>query len=324
MLDFVGKRKWFFIASGIVLLVGVISLIAFGLKGGIEFSSGSLMRVSFEQTVAQAELREEMANLDHDEAIIQRTGEGDFIIRTRELVEEERDPQTGEVITPAERETIEQALEERFGPLIVLDFYSISPVVSAEIGRNASIAVSVAAVGILLYVTWAFRRLRRPMMPFHFGGCAIAALVHDVLVVLGIFSLLGWLMGIEIDVMFITGVLMVIGYSVNDTIVVFDRIRENATRSPGGDLETTINISITESLGRSLNTSLTTLFVLLALFLFGGVTIHYFVLVLLIGVITGTYSSMCIACPLLVVWHNRELGGLFRRLRPRRVSATGG
>jgi preprotein translocase subunit SecF len=316
MLDFVGKRKWYFLLSALVILVGVVSLIAFGLKGGIEFTSGSTMTVDFEQAVEQADLRSEMANLGHDDAIIQRTGEGDFLIRTRELEPEVRDPETGEVITPAERDTIEEALEQRFGPLTVLDFSSVSPIVATEIGRNAAIAVIVATVGILLYITWAFRRLVRPL---RFGVCAIVALVHDVLVVLGIFALLGGIMGIEIDAMFITGALTVIGYSVHDTIVVFDRIRENMAKRAGQNLEETINNSILETLGRSLNTSLTVLFVLLALYLFGGATIQNFVLVLIIGVVTGTYSSVCIAAQLLIVWENREFPRLFRRLRPRRA-----
>jgi preprotein translocase subunit SecF len=316
MLDFVGKRKWYFLFSALVILVGIVSLIAFGLKGGIEFTSGSTMTVDFEQTVEQADLRSEMANLGHDDAIIQRTGEGDFLIRTKELEPEVRDPETGEVITPAERDTIEEALGQRFGPLTVLDFYSVSPIVATEIGRNAAIAVIVATVGILLYITWAFRRLVKPL---RFGVCAIVALIHDVLVVLGIFALLGGIMGIEIDAMFITGALTVIGYSVHDTIVVFDRIRENMAKRAGQNLEETINNSILETLGRSLNTSLTVLFVLLALYLFGGATIQNFVLVLIIGVITGTYSSVCIAAQLLIVWQNREIPSLFRRLRSRRA-----
>lgn len=320
MLDFVGKRRWFFLASGVVILVGVISLIAFGLTAGIEFSSGSTMTVRFEQPVTQADLRQEMTNLGHEEAIIQRTGEGDFIIRTRELAEEVRDPQTGEVITPAERDTVEAALAERFGPVTVLDFYSVSPIVSAEIGRNALYAVLAAAVGILLYITWAFRKLMRSV---RYGVCALIALGHDVLVVVGLFSLLGWIMGIEVDVMFITGILTVIGYSVNNTIVVFDRIRENAARSPGTSLDIIINNSILDTVGRSLNTSLTTLFVLLALFLIGGVTIHNFILVLLIGVISGTYSSMCISGPLLIVWQNREVRGLFSRMRRKLAPVRG-
>jgi len=308
MIDFVGRRKWYFLTSGIIILIGVISLIAFGLDRGIEFTGGSMMTIKFEQEVAQEELREEMANLGYDDAIIQKTGEGDFIVRTIQLSDEDVDE-------------IKDTLSDRFGEEPTIDIeYEVSGTIAGEIERNASIAVFAAAIGILLYITLAFRRV---MKPFHFGVCAIVALVHDVLIVLGIFSLLGALFNIEIDAMFITGVLTVIGYSVNDTIVVFDRIRENMAKSTGSPLETTVNRSIMETLPRSLNTSLTTLFVLLALFLFGGATIHNFVLVLLIGVITGTYSSICIASQLLIVWESGELGRLFRRIIPRRVPARG-
>ena len=317
MLDFVGKRKWYFLFSALVILVGVVSLIALGLNWGIEFTSGSLMTIDFEQTVEHADLRSEMANLGHDDAIIQRVhgGEGDFLIRTRELEPEVRDPVTGEVITPSEQDTIKEALEQRFGPITKSSFDSVSSSVAREIGRNATIAVVVAAVGILLYITWAFRRLGRPL---HFGVCAVLALIHDVLVVLGMYALLGAFLNLEITVMFIMGVLAIIGYSVNDTIVVFDRIRENTPKGAVIDPKI-VNESIHTTLPRSLNTSLTSLFVLLALFLFGGATIQNFVLVLIIGVITGTYSSVCIASQLLIVWQNREIPTLFRRLRPRRV-----
>ncbi len=315
MIDFVGRRNWFFLASGVVLLIGVIFLLTFGLRGGIEFSSGSMMTISFEQSVEQVELREEMASLGHEDAIIQRTDldvggaqlEG-FIIRTRLLSDEDR-------------AVIEEALEERFGPLTVHGFDSVSPIIATEIGSYATIAVAVAAVGILLYITWAFRRLMRP---FRFGVCAIATLVHDVLIVLGVFSILGVLFDMEINAMFITGVLTVIGYSVNNTIVVFDRIRENMTKSKGSPLETIVNNSIMETLGRSLNSSLTTLFVLLALLLLGGSTIFNFILVLLIGVIIGTYSSICIASQLLIAWDEGTFGRLFRRVIPRRVTVRGG
>jgi len=317
VIDFVGKRYWYFLISGIIILIGIVFLIPvgpFGLAWGIEFTSGSIMTLSFEQEVTQAELHQEMANLGHGEAIIQGTGEGEFLVRTSKLAEEVEDPETGERMT--EEEAIRRALEERFGPVEILSSYDISPSMARGIAGNAAIAVVVAAVGILLYVTWAFRRVMRS---FRFGVCAIVALVHDVLIVLGIYALLGSFFLMEIDVMFITGVLTVIGYSVNDTIVVFDRIRENRTKSPGSPLETIVNNSIIETLGRSLNTSLTTLFVVLALFLFGGTTIHNFVLVLLVGIITGTYSSICIASQLLIVWEKGEFGRLFRRIIPRRV-----
>ncbi|MDY6916685.1 MAG: protein translocase subunit SecF [Chloroflexota bacterium] len=329
MIDFIGKRRWFFIASGAIILVGLVfmlySWIAFGspVRQGIEFSSGSMMTIRFEDEVSQADLRDEMANLGHADAIIQRTGEGDYLMRTGELAPEERDPVSGEVVVPSERIQIEEALQERFGDLTVRDFSSVSPTVSTETRDIAMIAVAVAAVGILLYITWAFRRL---VKSFRFGVCAVVALLHDVVIVLGAFSIFGVLLGIEIDAMFVTGILTVIGYSVNNTIVVFDRIRENQTRNIGVPLEVVANDSIVETLPRSLNTGLTTLFVLLALLLFGGTTIRDFVLVLLVGVIIGTYSSMCIAGQLVVAWDRGGIGGLFRRLGrllPRRAPAGG-
>lgn len=309
MINFVGRRNWYFLISGVIILIGVVSLIVFGLRWGIEFTGGSMITVGFEQEVAQEELRAVMAELGYDDAIIQKTEVGDFLVRTTLLSDEDM-------------MLIRETLNDRFGEEpTVSEPYAVSESIGKEITGYASIAVFVAAIGILLYVTWAFRRLKRP---FRFGVCAIVALVHDVLIVLGIFSLLGVFLDIEINAMFITGVLTVIGYSVNDTIVVFDRIRENMARSTGIPLETTVNNSIMDTIGRSLNTSLTTMFVLLALFLLGGVTIHNFVLVLLIGVIVGTYSSICIASQLLVVWENGEFGRLFRRIMPKRVPVRGG
>jgi preprotein translocase subunit SecF len=183
------------------------------------------------------------------------------------------------------------------------DFTTTSASVAAQTVRYAVIAVIVAAICIMVYIAWAFRKMPRP---FRWGICAIIALLHDLLVVIGIFSILGWLLGIKIDALFITGVLTVAGYSVHDTIVVFDRIRENMLKGSNKDFEKTVDFSINETFVRSLNTSLTVLFVLFALFLLGGSTIHYFVLVLLIGVVTGTYSSICNASALLVVWENNE------------------
>lgn len=308
MIDFVGRRKWFFLISGVILLVGIIFLSTAGIRRGIEFTGGTMMTVKFEQEVTQDDLRAAMAGLGYDDAIIQWSDDaGAFIIRTKELREEDR-------------AVIQDTLTEEFGSLEVTDVYAVSGSIASEIEGDATIAVFVAAIGILLYVTWAFRKV---MKSFRFGVCAIAALVHDVLVVLGVFSVLGVLFNIEIDAMFITGVLTVIGYSVNDTIVVFDRIRENMLKSPGSPLETTVNRSIMETLGRSLNTSITTLFVLLALLLLGGTTISDFVTVLLIGIVSGTYSSICIASQLLVVWEKGTFGRFFRRVVPRRAPAAG-
>lgn len=294
MLDITGKRPLFLIISEVIILIGIIALVVFGLKPGIEFSSGSMLTVNFEQEVAQSELQEELVNLGYDHAIIQRTGAGDFFIRTQEL--------TGE-----EKMALEEALGARFGSLTEREFYSVSSMVAAETVHNAIIAVGIAAVGILLYITWAFRRMPKP---FHYGICAIIALVHDVVLVTGIFAILGAIMGWEINLMFITGVLAVIGYSINNTVVVFDRIRENLRRGVHPDFEMVVNNSLVETLSRSLNTSLTTLLVVLALLLFVGASIQNFALVMLIGVIVGTYSSLFVAPTLLIVWERGEWGNL--------------
>jgi len=294
MFDIVGKRFRFFLISGVVILIGIISLATFGLNAGIEFSSGSMMTVSLAPEVKQAELKQELANLGFTNAIIQElgTGEGDFLIRTRELIGKEKTQ-------------IEDALTARFGHVEVKEFDSMSSMVAKETTNNAAIAVAVAAIGILLYVTWAFRRMPKP---FHYGTCAIIALAHDALIALGIFSILGGILDWEINLMFITGILAVIGYSVNNTVVVFDRIRENLKMSVSSSFEVVVNGSLVETLGRSLNTSLTTLFVVVALFLFVGATIQNFAVVLLIGIIAGTFSSICIAPTLLVVWERGEWG----------------
>jgi preprotein translocase subunit SecF len=300
MFDIVGKRFWFFLISAVVILAGIISLATFGLKAGIEFSSGSMMTVGFEQGVDQGELKKELASSGYVNVLIQRIGGGDFLIRLPEL--------SGKAKTELEAE-----LTARFGTFEVKEFDAVSPMVAAETARNAAIAVAVAAIGILLYITWAFRRMPNP---FRYGACAIVALIHDALVALGAFSILGGILGWEINLMFITGILAVIGYSVNNTVVVFDRIRENLTKDTKSDFEVVINNSLVETLSRSLNTSLTTLLVVLALLFFVGASIQNFAVVLLIGIIAGTFSSLCIAPPLLVVWKNDEWGRFLVRRSP--------
>ncbi|MFC1897563.1 protein translocase subunit SecF [Chloroflexota bacterium] len=292
MFDIVGKRFLFFTISGAVILIAIISLLTFGLKSGIEFSSGSIVTVSFEQEMDQDDLKQELTSLGYDNALIQRTGGGDFLIRTHELTNEDKT-------------NLEDALANKFGDLSETEFTSVSPMIATETARNAAIAVAVAAIGILLYITWAFRRMPKP---FHYGTCAIIALLHDALAALGIFSILGGILGWEINLMFITGILAVIGYSVNNTVVVFDRIRENLVSGEKLDFEVIVNNSLAETLSRSLNTSLTTLFVVLALLLFVGASIQNFAVVLLIGIIAGTFSSLCLAPQILVVWEKREWG----------------
>ena len=291
MIDFVGKKRWFFLISGILVVIGIVSLVGSPLRLGIDFTGGTSMILQFSPAVEQGQLREEMAELGYDKARIQNAGEGDFIIHTRE-------------ITSAEASELAEKLGTELDSQVeIIDYYFVSGTVAAKTARNAVIAVIIAAVAMMLYIVWAFRRMPSP---FRWGTCAIIALIHDVFIIVGIFSLLGWLAGVEIDALFITGLLAVVGYSINNTVVVFDRIRENVSRHIRPNFAETVNDSLVETLGRCLNTALTTFFVLLALFLFGGATIHYFVLVLLLGVIIGTYSSVGISSQLLVVWEKRE------------------
>jgi len=294
MFDIVGKRFRFFLISGAVILIGIISLLTFGIKYSIEFSPGSMMTATFEQEVSQSELTQELASLGYTNAIVQRilTEEGSFLIRTRELSGEEKIDLT-------------EALAARFGEFEEEGFRQVDPMVAGETRTIAIIAVAVAVVGMLLYITWAFRRMPKPL---RYGTCAVVALGHDVLVVLGIFSIMGGILGWEVNLMFITGILAVIGYSINNTVVIFDRIRENLPKGEGSSFEVVINNSLVETLSRSLNTSLTTLFVVLALLFFVGASIQNFAVVLLIGIIAGTYSSLCIAPQLLVVWEKKEWG----------------
>jgi len=298
MIDFVGKRYWYFLFSAIIIVPGVISLIVFGLKTGIDFKSGTDMTVQFTPNVEQSKLRQELESLGYGDAVIQTTSEGDFLIRLREISTQEKQALTDNLTT---------ALSSN---VTIKQFAVVSSSVASQTVRYAVIAVVVAAAGILLYITFAFRKMPNP---FRWGTCAVIALVHDILLVLGVFSILGWVAGVQIDALFITGMLTVAGYSVHDTIVVFDRIRENLTKGISKDFEEVVNYSIVQTFTRSLNTSLTVIFVLLGLFLLGGATIHYFTLVLLIGVTTGTYSSICNASQLLIVWNNNEWGRFIGR-----------
>ena len=295
MIDFIGKKRWFFLGSAIVIIIMIISLAAFKLQPGIDFTGGTSMTLSFTPQVEQNQLRQELTALGYPEAIVQRS-ENNFFISIKE-------------ISPGEKEVLISGLETGLDTeILVLDYNAISPVIATQTARNAGIAVAIAAVAMLFYIVWAFRRMPSP---FKWGTCAIIALIHDVLIILGIFAILGQVANVEVNAMFITAVLTIVGYSINNTVVVFDRIRENRTKGISPDFAVTVNSSLTETLARSLNTSLTTLCVVLALLLFGGATIHYFVLALLFGLLAGTYSSLCIAGPLLVIWEKGEWGQLF-------------
>ena len=304
-MDFVGKRNWFFLFSFLVILPGVVFLIINpGLRTGIDFKGGSTMTVAFSTPVTQEELRSQLASLGQVDATVQNFGDNTYFLRTRQL-------------SDADKEAILNSLEATLSQdgVEVLSSDLVSPVVARETILNGMYAVVAASVGIFIYLWWAFRSVPRP---FRYGLAAIVALVHDLVIVVGIFAILGNLLGLEVNTMFLVAVLTVIGYSVNDTIVVFDRLRENVTNYGNRGFAQNVNVSISETIGRSLNTSLTLLIVLMSLLLFGGATIRTFLLVLIIGVIAGTYSSIAVASQVLVVWES----GAFGRILPFRRSAT--
>ena len=312
-MDIVGKRRLFFRISGVVMLLSIVSLIIPpALNLGIEFTGGSTISLEFGVQVSESQLRDALVDLGHPEAVIQSAGDNKFFIRISRL--READALLG--IT-SESEVIRQRfdainLNEDVAAVNIFDVSSVSGVIAKDTVRNAIIALVVASIAIMLFITWAFRQVPNP---FRYGVSAIIALVHDVLVVLGIFSILGKTLDLEVNAMFITGVLTVIGYSVNDTIVVFDRIRENVARMPGDRLEKVVNTSLLETIGRSLNTSITLLVTITALIFLGGESIRSFLYVLLIGLVTGTYSSIFIASQILVSWETGEAARLLRRFR---------
>ena len=312
MLDIVGKRFWYFLFSALIILPGLLSMLLppgwvsldSGLRAGIDFTSGSVLNVSFDSAVNEDDIQERLNELGHPEALIQKIGGTSYFIRT-DLLEEA----VGDGLS--EREIIERDLELFLGlQRDRVEFDSVSPIVAQETVRTAFYALAAASVFIMLYVWYAFRRVPKA---HRYGVSAVLALVHDLLIILGVFSILGRVIDLEVNSMFIVGLLIVAGYSVNDTIVVFDRIRENVTRHPDRELGSMVNLSIMESMGRSLNTSLTTLFVLVAMLLIGGTSIRELLLVLAIGAVVGTYSSIFIASQFLVMWDRGEIGRFFRR-----------
>jgi preprotein translocase subunit SecF len=294
------------------MLPGVISLVLpGGFQRGIEFSSGTSFSLQFVEAPRQEDLRAALAELGHPGSRIQQTTEGRLLVRT-DLIEGSSEAPAFGPAPPSAREELEAALIERFGPMVdsdgnqtnrFIEFSSVSPSVSSDITRNAALAVLAASVAILIYITLTFISVPSP---FRYGTAAIIAMAHDVVVTLGAASILGRIFEFEIDTLFITAMLTIVGFSVHDTIVVFDRVRENVRRAEAAGYNPTlaqsVNASLNQTLGRSLNTSVTAVLVLVALILLGGETIRDFVTIMAIGIISGTYSSIFIASQLLVSW----------------------
>jgi len=306
-MNIIKRRYLYFAISLLVIIPGILALIFWGLSLGIDFTGGSLLEVRFESgnppsitEVANLYAEYSTPELDISDPIVQPLPPDSLSIRSREM----DDATKSEVVT---------ALQERFGSgknVIILNFTQVSPAVGQEVARAATVAVVMAALAILIYIWFAFRKVNHA---FRYGTAAIIAMLHDVLVVVGVEAIFGHFLGWQVDSLFLTALLTVIGFSVHDTIVVFDRIRENSNIYRRVDYETVVNHSIVQTLDRSINTQLTVMITLLALALFGGTSIRHFVIILLIGVFSGTYSSIFNAPPILTVWENKEWRTWFRR-----------
>ena len=300
MLNIVQRRYYFFGLSLLVIIPGLIALLLWGLPLGIDFTGGSLLDVRFESGKAPnpAEMLALYSDFGLGDAMIQSSGTDTLIIRSKYIDETAK----GQIVAE---------IENRFGGAVTVQrFESVGPAIGQEIGLRATYAVGAAALGILLYITYSFRKVPNAV---RYGVSAIIAMLHDVAVVIGVEAFLGHFLGWEVDSLFLIALLTVIGFSVHDTIVVFDRIRENTNIYRRQPYESVVNQSIMQTLARSINTQLTVMLTLLSLAIFGGITIRHFVVTLLVGVFSGTYSSIFNAAPILVVWEKREWQTWFRR-----------
>jgi len=295
MLDFIKYYKFWFGVSAVIMALCVAALVGYGLRLGIDFRGGTITQVAFtQQQPSSAEVKAALNEAGYADAVVQQADAQSFVIRTGPQEKEQHDQLLG-------------ALDEKFGAVTEEQFNSIGPVIGRELRSKAFYQLLLVSLGIILYIAYAFRRVTKPVSSWRFGFAAIVALLHDLMIVIGAFAVMGKFWNVEIDSLFVTALLTVLGFSVHDTIVVFDRIRESLRLRAGQSLAEIINSSINQTLVRSINTTLTVVFVLAALLLFGGETIRFFVLALLIGVVAGTYSSIFIASPILLAWHNWDL-----------------
>ena len=301
MIDILSKRYFYFAISLIVILPGIILLAVGGLPLSIDFTGGSLLEVQFEagKSPQPADLVKLYEDAGIDDAQVTTTEGGSFVIRSSFLTNETRD-------------AVLDAMKTATGSEVsVIRFDSVGPSIGRQVTSRAGLAVAVAALAVVIYITAAFRKVPNA---FRYGVCAVIAMIHDVSVVFSIAGIGALLFDWQMDALFLTALLTVIGFSVQDKVVVFDRIRENTNLLRRLEYEKLVNHSIVQTLQRSINTQLMTVeFLLLALALFGGITLQEFAVILLVGLFSGTYSSIFIAAPILVLWENREWRNWFRK-----------
>ncbi|PLX20902.1 protein translocase subunit SecF [Candidatus Parcubacteria bacterium] len=293
MLKIIQKRiAWISISSFLVAL-SIVFLFSFGLKLGIDFTGGSLLEVKYnEARPSIAEVQDKLSSVEINSLVIQPVGEDGILLRFQEISEEKHQ----EVISALKTSDGEAEIS-----LDEMRFEAVGPSIGQELKKKSIYAIVLVLLAIVAYISWVFRKVSKPIASWKYGVVANIALFHDVVITLGVFAILGKYFGVEVNTPFVAAILTVMGYSVNDTIVVFDRIRENLPISDD-DFEDTVNKSVNQTITRSINTSMTTMLVLIAVLIFGGETIKSFVLALTIGIAAGTYSSIFLASPLLVFW----------------------
>lgn len=295
MYNIISKTKYAYIFSGTLIVLSIASLFVWGLKLGIDFTGGTLMEIKFNQVIpANQEIENVLKDLDLKSLTLQSSGNGALLIRYAS----EQDEVNQKVF---------QVISQKYPQAVQLRTDYINSSVSKELRKNSLWAIFWAVVGIMAYIAWAFRKVSRPVKSWKYGVGAVIALVHDVLITTGVFSVLGHFYGIEVGIPFVAALLTILGFSVHDTIVVYDRTRENLLKSASKEkFPEIVNRSLNETLVRSINTSLTVIITLLAIFIFGGESIKFFSLALLVGVTFGTYSSIFIASALLVTIYERQ------------------
>lgn len=289
-------RKFFYGLSALLMIGSIVALSVWGLKFGIDFKGGAILEVAYTDVRPEtAQVKEALAPLSLGEYSVRTTGEKGFIIRTK-------------TITPAEKTAIVEALSKGGVAVTESRFDSIGPLLGAEAAKKAMTSIALVILCIVLYITFAFRAVSEPVSSWKYGLVAIFSLIHDVLVPAGVFAVLGHFQGIEVDTLFVTALLVILGFSIHDTIVVFDRVRENLRLNRREDFATTVGTSINQTFARSINTSLTVLIALLVLYFVGGESTRHFTLALLVGIVAGTYSSIFLGSPLFVTleqWQNK-------------------
>ncbi|KKQ28195.1 MAG: Protein translocase subunit SecF [Candidatus Magasanikbacteria bacterium GW2011_GWC2_37_14] len=294
MVNIIKHRYINLALSGALFVVSVVALLVFGLKTGNDFKGGSLLETRFTENVpVVTEVKASIESLSLGSISVQETNEKGLIVKMPFLSDADHTKVLNKIRTDFEKDN-NKVLEVRFE--------TIGPAVSKELKSRSLYALFVVVVGIILYIAYSFRKVSRPVASWKYGLVAVVALFHDVTITAGVFAFLGHFAGIEVDIPFVVALLTILGYSVNDTIVVFDRIRENLIRHSAENFPDTVNVAINQTFARSINTTLTTLLTLAVLYFIGGETIKNFTLALLVGIFLGAYSSIFVASPLLVEW----------------------